>query len=57
MMHNLRPHRWPRSEFVAVTWANRVPVSLQRRDGRWLAQPPVSSGLQALVDTLRAWWR
>ena len=52
---NLRRREYERSDFVSVSWAKGVPVTLQSKSGENLRLPPVGSSAQGLTNTLRAW--
>ena len=54
---NLRRRKYSRSQFVSVSSAKGVPITLQFQSGGNLELPPVGKNSQAMANSLRAWVR
>ena len=52
---NLRRREYSRSEFVSVSLAKGVPITLQFQSGGNLELPPVGRNAQGIANSLRAW--
>lgn len=52
---NLVRREYPRQEFVGVSWAKGVPVTLHFASGGFLRLPDVGSSAQGVTNSLRAW--
>ena len=54
---NLRRREYGRSQFVSVSAAKGVPITLQLQSGGNLELPPVGKNTQGMANSLRAWLR